>query len=130
MNTRSSTEAELVGADEAIGPMMWTLLFLKEQGYELEQNILCQDNKSTILLEKNGRSSAGKRSRHLNIRLFFITNQIKKGHVNIEYCPTDEMTADYLSKPVVGQKFEKFRQTIMNLPMPATAQIAMWCQYA
>ena len=130
MNTRSSTEAELVGADETVGPMMWTLLFLKEQGYELEQNILCQDNKSTILLEKNGRSSAGKRSRHLNIRLFFITDQIKKGHVNVEYCLTEEIMADYLSKPTMGHKFEKFRQTIMNLPMPTTAQIAMWCQFA
>ena len=59
MNTRSSTEAELVGADEAMGLMLWTLLFLKEQRYKLETSILYQDNKSTILL-KNGCSSAGK----------------------------------------------------------------------
>ena len=78
MNTRSTTESELVGADETVGPMMWTLLFMREQGYPLEQNILYQDNKSTILLERNGRSSVRKWSRHLNIRLF-LTNQIRKG---------------------------------------------------
>ena len=129
MNTRSSTEAELVGVNETIGPILWTLLFLKEQGYNLETNILYQDNKSTILLEENGRSSAGKQSRHLNIRLFFITDHIKKGNINIKYCPTEEITADYLSKPLMGQKFKRFRRDIMNLPMPATMQLAMWCQY-
>ena len=37
-----------------------------------------QDNKATILLEKNGRRSAGKRSRALNIRYFWMVNQIKR----------------------------------------------------
>ena len=45
MNTRSSTEAELVGANKTVGPMLWTLLFLKEQGYNLKTSILYQDNK-------------------------------------------------------------------------------------
>ena len=130
MNMKNSTKAELIRADEAVGPILWILLFLKEQGYDLETSILYQDNKSTILLEKNGCSSAGKWSRHLNIRLFFITNQILKGHINVEYCPTEEMTADYLSKPMVGAKFKRFRHDIMNLLMPTTVQIAMWCQYA
>ena len=40
MNTRSSTEAEIVGADKTVGPILWTLLFMEAQGYLLEQNIL------------------------------------------------------------------------------------------
>ena len=71
LNTRSSTEAELVGADDAATMILWTGMFMKEQGYELEKNILFQDNKSAILLEKNGQRSAGKRSRALNVRYFF-----------------------------------------------------------
>ena len=35
MNTRSSTEAKIVGADEMVGPMLWTLLFMEVQGYLL-----------------------------------------------------------------------------------------------
>ena len=124
MNTRSSTEAEVVAADEAVGPMLWTKLFLEAQGYPVKENILFQDNQSAMLLEKNGRKSAGKRSRHLNIRFFFVTDQKAKGNIDIAYCPTDEMTADYMTKPLHGQKFTTFRQEIMNLPF--AAQLMMW----
>ena len=116
MNTRSSTEAEVVAADEVVGPMLWTRLFLEAQGYPLKDNILYQDNRSAMLLETNGRKSAGKRSRHLNIRYFFVADQQEKGHISIEYCPTDDMVGDYFTKPLHGAKFQKFRKEIMNLP--------------
>ena len=67
VNARSSTEAEVVGIDDAMGPVLWTRCFLEEQGYEVEDNVLLQDNQSAMHLETNGRASAGKRSRHLNI---------------------------------------------------------------
>ena len=119
MNTRSSTESEIVAADEVVGSMVWSKLFLEAQGYPVEENVLFQDNLSAKLLEENGRKSAGKRSRHLNIRLFFVTDQRQKGNIIIEYCPTDQMTGDYMTKPLHGAKFTKFRQEIMNLPMAA-----------
>ena len=68
LNTKSSTDAELVGADDASVMILWTKLFIEHQGYEVEKNIFYQDNKSAILLEVNGRKSAGKRSRALNVR--------------------------------------------------------------
>jgi hypothetical protein len=64
MNKRSSTEAELVAADDAARPMLWTKQFLQAQGYPVAQNTMHQDNRSAILLETNSRESAGKRSRH------------------------------------------------------------------
>ena len=39
-----------------------------------------QDNKSAILLESNGKRSAGKRSRALNVKYFFMTDQVEKGN--------------------------------------------------
>ena len=96
LNTRSSTTAELVGVDDIITKVMWTQLFMEEQGYEIEQNIVYQDNKSAMLLEKNGKRSSGKRTRALNIRYFFVTDQIEKGLLTVEYCPTGEMIADYI----------------------------------
>ena len=125
LNTRSSTEAEVVAADEVVGPMLWTKLFLEAQGYPLKESILYQDNRSAMLLETNGRKSVGKRSRHLNIRFFFVTDQQEKGHIQIRYCPTDEMVADYQTKPLHGRKFKDFRQQIMNLPMSTQAQLFM-----
>ena len=123
MNTRSSTEAEVVAADEVVGPMVWTKLFLEAQGYPVKRNILFQDNQSAMLLESNGRASAGKRSRHLNIRFFFVTDQKAKGNIDIEYCPTDSMMGDYMTKPLHGRKFTVFREDIMNLS--TAAQIFM-----
>ena len=70
LNTRSSTEAELVGVDDAATMILWTRLFLEAQGYEIDKNIVYQDNKSAILLETNRKRSSGKRTRALNIRYF------------------------------------------------------------
>ena len=125
LNTRSSTTAEVVAADDVIGPMLWTRRFLEAQGYHIQKNIMFQDNQSAMLLENNGRKSAGKRSRHLNIRFFFVTDQKEKGNINIEFCTTDQMIADYMTKPLHGKKFKKFRQEIMNLPI--ATQFMMYC---
>ena len=114
LNSRSSTEAELIGVDDGATQILWTKLFVEAQGYPVENNILYQDNKSSILLEKNGKSSAGKQSRALNIRYFFITDQVKKGNVTIEYCPTEKMWGDFMSKPLQGQKFIEFRNAIQG----------------
>ena len=60
LNMESSTEAELVSIADVLGMMMWCKYFMEAQGYEIENNILYKDNKSTILLAKNGSMSAGK----------------------------------------------------------------------
>jgi hypothetical protein len=71
--TRSSTEAELVGANDVMPQILWTQYFLKAQGYEVVDSVLYQqDNKSAILLENNGRASSSKRTRHINIRYFLL----------------------------------------------------------
>ena len=67
MITRSSTDAVVVASDEIISQMIWTQLYLEAQGYPIMENILYQDNKSTMLLETNGHKNAGKHSHHLNI---------------------------------------------------------------
>ena len=72
INTRSSTEAELVGVDDFMGMMIWIQNFSEAQAYGVFKHILYQDNNSAILLEKNGKASDGKRSRHLNVRYFFV----------------------------------------------------------
>ena len=42
--------------------MVWTKRFLEKQGYPIKENVLYQDNKSSILLESNGGASCGKHS--------------------------------------------------------------------
>jgi len=115
INTKSSTEAELIAADTTTTPLLWSQWFLEEQGYNVDQSILFQDNKSTMLLEQNGKESSSKRTRHINIRYFFITDCIERNELRVEYCPTDDMLADFLTKPLQGKKFFKFRRILMNL---------------
>ena len=62
LNTRSSTEAELVAVDDVATMVLWTKLFLEAQGWVIKKNIIYQDNKSAILLEVNGKKSSGKRT--------------------------------------------------------------------
>jgi hypothetical protein len=114
INTKSSATAELVGVDDMSTMMLWTKLFLEEQGYTIEQNILYQDNKSAMLLEKNGKRSSSQRTRAMNIRYFFITDQIEKGNMQVKYCPTNEMVADFFTKPVCGPKFYRFKALVMG----------------
>jgi hypothetical protein len=114
LNTRSSTEAELVGVDDAMGMILWTRLFLQNQGYEVRTTKIYQDNQSAVLMECNGKRSSTKRTRHIDIRYFFITDCIKDGGIDIEYCPTEHMLADIFTKPLQGNAFRKFRDAILN----------------
>ena len=115
LNTTSSTVAELVGVSDAMSIILWTRLFLKAQGFEVKDNIVYQDNQSAILLENNGKRSSGKRTRHIDIRYFFVTDNVRQGNITITYCPTGDMVGDFHTKPVQGSLFRRHRATIMNL---------------
>jgi hypothetical protein len=90
LNIRSSTETKIVGADDFMPAICWTRYFMKAQGYGVKDNVLFQDNKSSILLEKNGKASSSKRTKHINIRYFFITDCVKKEEVSVVWCPTGD----------------------------------------
>jgi hypothetical protein len=115
VNSRSSTESELIGADDKIAKILWTKRFLEWQEFMVKLNIIYQDNTGTIKLEENGKGSSGKRKRHFDIKYFYVTDLVGRNEVKIEYCSTDDMIADYNTKPVVGRKFTLFRDRIMNL---------------
>mmetsp|Transcript_26975 Transcript_26975/g.38254 ORF Transcript_26975/g.38254 Transcript_26975/m.38254 type:complete len:174 (+) Transcript_26975:3-524(+) len=114
-NARSSTEAELNGVDDKISKILWSKRFIEHQGFKVKLTVIYQDNTSTIKLAENGKTSSGKRTRHFDIKLFYITDLIDKDEVTVKYCHTDDMIADYNTKPVVGVKFRTFRNQIMNL---------------
>ena len=114
LNVKSSTEAELVGNSDYLPYNIWLLHFLAEQGYEIKDNVLYQDNQSTIRMLKNGRNSCTGNSRHIDIRHFFVKDRVDKKEVRIEYCPTSIMLADFFTKPLQGQLFQKFRSVLMG----------------
>jgi hypothetical protein len=115
LNTKSSTEAELVGVDDLMPMILWTRQFMEGQGYAILDNVLFQDNQSAMLLANNGQQSSTKRTRHLDIRYYFVTDRIRAKQLRIEYCPTGDMWADIHTKPLQGAKFAMFWRLILNL---------------
>jgi hypothetical protein len=95
--------------------ILWTQHFLRAQEYDDIKSTVYQDNQSTMLLANNGRASSSKRTRHLDIRYFFVTDRIAAGDMSIDYCPTGDMIADFFTKPLQGSLFQKFRNFIMNV---------------
>ena len=115
MNTRSSTEAELVAVNDALPQVIWTRHFMEAQGYEVRDMVVYQDNLSAMLLATKGKASSGKRMRHLDIRYFFVKDRIDSREVRMEYKTTTDLTADYFTKPLQGEAFQQFCDRVMGI---------------
>jgi hypothetical protein len=115
LNVKSSTEAEVVGASDYLPWVIWVVKFMHHQGFDMKSNIFYQDNLSAIKIEKNGRKSCGQKSRHIDIRYFFIKDVLKRENITLEHCPTEDMIADFYTKPLQGSLFRKMRNYIMGI---------------
>jgi hypothetical protein len=113
--TNSSTETEIVSTGERLPKCTWFRYFRIAQGEPIKEDMLMQDNMSTMLLQKNGHFSVGKGSKHIHIRYFFATDKIEKKEIRLIYCPTDKMIADYSTKPLQGAKFVEFRDLMLGI---------------
>ena len=94
--------------------MIWMRKFVESQGFEVDLNILYQDNQSTIKFAENVQYSSGRRTRHFD-KYFYITDLINIKEVNIQYCSSNNVLADYHTKPLIGEKFKATRNKIMNI---------------
>ena len=74
-------------------------------------------------MERNGKASSGKRTRHINIRYFFITDRVNMKEIEIKWCPVKEMVVDFMTKPHRGSHFRKLRDLIMGMSSIKKAKI-------
>mmetsp|Transcript_14374 Transcript_14374/g.26989 ORF Transcript_14374/g.26989 Transcript_14374/m.26989 type:complete len:340 (+) Transcript_14374:90-1109(+) len=114
LNTKSSTEGEIVGVSDYLPNIIWARMFLQEQGIALAENKLFQDNQSAIKIENNGKMSSGQKTKHMDARYFFIKDRLESENIKVEYCPTEFMIADFFTKPLQGSLFRKFRDVIQG----------------
>ena len=112
--TWSSTESEVVGVFDVLPQILWTKKFLEDQGVRVKETILYQDNMSSMLLERNGRQSSTKQTKHMDIRYFYVGDHIQNKTISLQHCPTEEMLADYFTKPLQGSLFIRLRNHIMG----------------
>jgi len=85
--TKSSTESELVFLSDNASQALHLRNFVIAQGYEVGPAILYQDNMSTMALMKRG-GPGSERSRHINIRHFWLAERVADGEAVIEYLST------------------------------------------
>ena len=103
----------MVAASDGAGQILWTRDYLIYQGYDLGPAVLYQDNMSTITLIKRG-NPASEKTRHINIRYFFIKDRIEKGELKVEYMCTNDITADLLTKPLQEGQFLRLRDVMLG----------------
>ena len=113
LNTKSSTESELVALSDNTSQVIWCRNFLIAQGYEMAPAKIYQDNMSTISMVANGKSNSV-RTRHIAIRFFFVADRVKNREIEIEYMNTGNMLADILTKPLQGELFLRLRKMLLN----------------
>jgi hypothetical protein len=114
MATKSACESELVGLSDGSSEVLGCREFLEYQGYNMGPAIIFQDNTSVLDLIKAGRPTSH-RTRHLKARYFFIKDYMNAGEIELKHMGTEWMLADYLTKPLCGDKFRRFLDIILGL---------------
>jgi hypothetical protein len=106
ITTRSSSESELVVLEEASTFPAWLTCLLQDLHIANKLPTIYQDNKSTMILAVNGGNFG--RTKHLIIKKSFVKQGIKRKEFRICYLPTEEMLADWQTKPMTGPQHLKF----------------------
>lgn len=120
--TTSSCQAELVAVAKGLQQGIFASYLLTGQGYKHSPMIVYQDNMSTIKLIENGRANS-ELTRHISIGYFWANDLIHRDIITVIYCPTGDMIADFLTKPLQGSLYTHLRHMLMGTsPIPPKVQ--------
>lgn len=103
--TLSSTEAEYVALFHAATEVVYLRRLLDSMGFGQEDpTVIFQDNQSTILWAHGQRQH--QRTKHIDVKYHYIQDLIQDGVVELDFLPTDQMTADLLTKALLAARFQ------------------------
>ena len=100
----STAEAEYVAPTSAFREAAWMLCLLQTLGVELESVMIYEDSQGSIKMTHN--PVLHSRTKHIDIRYHYIRETVAEGTVVLQYCPTKDMMADILTKPMGKGRFE------------------------
>lgn len=104
----SSTEAEFIALSEACKEAHWIRRLLEDFNRPISTSTnIFEDNQSCLKLIKEEKLSG--RSKHIDVRYYFVKDYIEKGFVDCTYCPTENMVADLLTKPLPASRIKMLR---------------------
>jgi hypothetical protein len=92
---------------------LWLRDFITYEGYDRAPVKLEQDNMSCITMLQRGESTA-QATNYIDVRMFCVSDYIRRGEVIVQYVSTKEMTSDYFTKPLTGGPFTKMCERIMG----------------
>jgi hypothetical protein len=88
---------------------------MESLGFEQQIITVFEDNQSSIILANKARGTTISRTKHLQVRYYYVKQMIDQKFIQIEYLPTEDMIADILTKPMSGKLFCKLRDLILNI---------------
>lgn len=112
----STTEAEIVAASEGAKELIWLKRLLNELNEkDNDPPVLYVDSASAVKLSKN--PEYHKRSKHIEVRHFFVHEKYLSGEVNVKHIEGEKQLADTFTKPLERTRFEKLRCDIGVTPL-------------
>lgn len=107
----SSTEAEYVAMAECCKELRWLVGLLKDIDIKIIQPVqVFEDNQSCIKIIES--EKVDQRSKHIDTKYNFIKDMAQEGEIKVQYCDTENMVADILTKPLSSIKIERFRKAM------------------
>ena len=100
----STAEAEYMAAAQAVKEALWLKTLLRDFGFSTGPMKINSDNQGAINLLKHPMSSA--KSKHIDVIHHFARERVQRKEVNFEYCTTEQMLADCMTKALPKGKFE------------------------
>jgi hypothetical protein len=109
--TLSTTEAEYIAATTAGTEVIWLRALLEEMGLDtMEPSCIHMDNQSAMSVAKNPEHHG--RMKHLDLRYFWLRDKVAEQAISVDYVPTNEMTADLLTKALPRDAVERHRRAM------------------
>lgn len=110
----SSTEAELISLSNCVCDVLWLIRLLADLGMSFNKPVVInEDNEGVLKLVKDPRNN-GQRTKHIDVKYFFVRDIISKNIINVKYCESRKQLADVFTKSLSKVRFNEFLN-MMNL---------------
>jgi KUP system potassium uptake protein len=113
----STTEAEYVALCQGSKEAVWLRDLLRELGFvqflgDSREVQMYSDNQGCIALAENPENHA--RSKHIDVQYHYTRQLVEYGKIKLDYCPTEDMLADVLTKPLGFRAFSGCVQRLVG----------------
>lgn len=108
--TLSSTEAEYVALSEACIELRWIKMLMKDLNLDKSIATVYEDNQSFISLANEFKLNP--KTKHIEVKFHHVKKLVENKEIILKYCPTTEMIADMMTKPLDRVKLSYFQNLL------------------